>query len=135
MTALSSQHLDRPASDVPLPALLNKLRFLSASCRAAARLDLSEACAMLAPDRETAAEAYAMALMRTLSQALGHRPVIRAPGAEPSFDELWLMRLIERAHACDDDSISFLIMRRIPPNTRHTFLPIINGLARNLPEL
>lgn len=136
MPAIAPRH--RPDCDAPvspLPAHLNKLRVLAASCRAQARLDLFRACDMLARDDHMAAEAYASALMRTLGQALGRRPAIRTPGSPPSFDESWLMRLIERAHARDDDSLAFLILRRIPAAHRHSFLHLINGLARRLDVL
>lgn len=124
-----------PAVAPPLPALLNKLRFLAMSCRCSARLDLFRACEMLGDDAQNAADSYALALMRTLPQALGTRPVIRAPDADPSFDELWLMRMIERATAGDNDSLTFLINSRVHTTHRHAFAPLIKGLSRNLPRI
>lgn len=116
-----------------MPDLLNRLRFLALSCRSSARLDLFRVCSQLDDRIPNAGEIYAEALMRTLGQALDQRPAIRAPGADPSFDELWLMCLIERRIAQDESSIFFLLNRRIAPDRQRAFLTLINGLARNLP--
>lgn len=124
-----------PSPSLPLPELLNKLRFLALDCRCNARLDLHKACDLLDPNDQNAAEAYATALIRTFGQALGRSPSIRLPGSEPSFDESWLIRLIDRAQHNDDDSLSFLLLRHIQEGRRHAFLHLINGLAKRLPDL
>lgn len=102
------------------------------SCRSGARLDLFQACRMLAPDPKVAAEAYGTALVRTLPHALDRGVHLRRPGAEPNFDETWLMHVIERSKLRDDDSLSFLILSRVPEGRRHAFLHLVNGLARSL---
>lgn len=117
------------AISAPLTELLNALRLHAMSCRSSARLDLFQACKMLAPDPSVAGDAYSVALVRTLPHALDRAVHLRRPGAEPNFDELWLMRVIERAKIRDDDSLSFLIFSRVPDGRRHAFLHLINGLA------
>jgi hypothetical protein len=124
------------APDIALDSALNKLRFLAASCRASARVDLFRACAVLSDDRHAAAQAGAVAVLRTLAQALETNPVILAPGSSArSFDETWLLRLIDRSQAQDNPSLAFLIMRRVPMAKRHAFLHLINGLAKNIDAL
>lgn len=131
MPALESSFSYQPdtAPALPLTELLNALRFHAMSCRSSARLDLFQACKMLAPDPSVAVEAYGVALVRTLPDALGRSVHLRCPGAEPNFDEIWLMRVIERSKSRDDDSLSFLIMSRVPEGRRHAFLYLVNGLA------
>ncbi|PIE10857.1 MAG: hypothetical protein CSA72_07240 [Rhodobacterales bacterium] len=121
-------------AEAPLPEVLTALRFHAMACRSSARLDLFEACQVLAPDPKIAADAYGIALVRTLPHALNRGVHLRRPGAEPNFDEIWLMRVIERSKHQDDDSLSFLIMSRVPDGRRHAFLHLVNGLARTLRE-
>ncbi|WP_208353858.1 hypothetical protein [Pseudaestuariivita rosea] len=111
--------------------ILNHLRFVAAKCRVAARTDLFQACAMLSVDKQTARDTHAHVLMRCLAQAIGKRPVLHAPGtAEVSFDESWLMRLIETAAGQDDDSFQFLLRSRVPAHARRN----VAGLVRSISE-
>lgn len=94
---------------------LNYLRVIALKCRSAAHQDLSEACAMLAVNRDQARLASAEVLIRCLSQAIDERPVFFRPGTiELSFDEAWLARLMESVQANDHDSFQFLIRSRVP---------------------
>ncbi|MEL6646095.1 MAG: hypothetical protein AAFQ05_00090 [Pseudomonadota bacterium] len=108
--------------------LLNRLRFLSARCRSAARLDLFKACALLSDPPEKAGEGFATALVRTLGQALDHPPVFFAPGRKDrSFDEDWLLRVIERTASGDSESVAFLLRRRVANHHTHALAFLISG--------
>ena len=109
---------------------LELLRAQAARCRTAAHIDLHRACSLLTLDRERAPVVFARALLRTLGQALGKRLVIHRPGsAEVSFDESWLIRLIERLECGDTDSFTFLLSRRIPHENRRSVAFLLHGLV------
>jgi len=113
----------------PQEQRLDALRRQAARCRTAERLDLFQACSLLSPDRRRAPEVYARALLRTLGQALGRRPVIHGPGAvQRSFDELWLLQMIARLECGDTDSFTFLVSRRVPHAYRRSVAFLIHGL-------
>jgi len=78
MTAASPAFLPRTEDLPPRPApvdhaTLNRLRFLAMSCRAARRMEMTEACALLSLNRSTQVRVYAETLIRSLTQALGYR--------------------------------------------------------------
>lgn len=111
-------------------ARLEVLRTQAARCRTAAHLDLHRACNLLTLDRDRAPVVFARALLRTLGQALGKRLVIHRPGsAEVSFDERWLLRVIERLESGDTDSFTFLLSRRIPHEYRRSVAFLVHGLV------
>lgn len=117
-------------SPVHMRNLLNHLRTVALACRAAARTDLFEACATLSTDRKVAKSAYAEVLMKCLSQALGATPIMFRPGVtEISFDEAWLLRLVETAQTGDEDSFSFLLRSRVPGHARRNVAGLINAVA------
>lgn len=96
-------------------------------------VNLDEICELLQLDRHTAARTYANALVMTLTEALGAVPDIRGPGTvDLSFDEAWLMRLVERAQAHDDESVAFLISSRVPLRHRPAIIFLVEGLAMRL---
>ena len=110
-------------------ARLELLRTQAARCRTAAHLDLHRACNLLTLDTDRAPILFARALLRTLGQALGKRPIIHRPGAtEVSFDESWLLRLIDRLEDGDMDSVTFLLSRRIPHEYRRSVAFLLHGL-------
>ena len=98
----------------PVPPVIALLRVLAPACRAKARLDLFQACAMLSGDRNQAAQGFADALLRTLEQGLGRVPVLhRAGSVEMSFDECWLAALFAADARGDVDSFTFLTRARL----------------------
>lgn len=127
------------ARTAPVPTALpqiNHLRLVAMRCRSSARIDLFEACALLAHERETAALAFAEALLRGLRQALGRTPVFHAPGTtELSFDEAWLMRCLDRARAGDIDSLTFLLRRQVRPEAARSLGFLITNMAERLDTL
>ncbi|MEM6618239.1 MAG: hypothetical protein AAF631_02940 [Pseudomonadota bacterium] len=112
--------------DVDQWAVLNRLRFHAVTCRAAARLDIFEACRTIDP---AASEAHMVALVRVLGQALDGRPIFYKPGTtEFSFDERWLMAVFDASCRNDRASLSFLVCRRIRKPKRRAFLSLMDGL-------
>lgn len=119
--------------DVQLTATLNRLRLLSLRCRAARRIDVFLACALLAMDRVEAAQAFAEALLRALPQATGKPLNFLFPGArERSFDESWLLRLVETVRQGDGDSTTFLIASQVRKPYRRQIAYLAKGLAEGL---
>lgn len=100
-------------------AALTMLRVLMRQCRAKARLEPFEACALLQNAPHEGAQPYADALLRVLAQGLAHGPVIHRAGAqECSFDESWLLALMEAISRDDRASTSFLLRARLPMHLR-----------------
>jgi hypothetical protein len=127
--ALRTPELD----PVAIPSGIAMLRVLAPACRAKARLDLFQACAMLSLDRNQAAQAYAEALVRTLAQGLGRLPVLhRAGSPEMSFDEAWLAALFAARERGDDDSFTFLIRRRLACGHERHIGFLVAALAERL---
>ncbi|MFQ6551702.1 hypothetical protein AAD018_005065 [Aestuariibius insulae] len=120
MVALSKQQIDwswpdAVPSDRSADAFLNHVRFVALGCRAKARTDLFEACALLSLDRHSSFRAHAEALILCLSDALGQRAILFRPGTrEHSFDEAWLLRLAAALAQSDEDSAAFLLRSRLP---------------------
>lgn len=100
--------------------------------RRAARLDIFKACAVLSLREDPTAEDYAEAFARTLEQALGRSPQVRSRTESRSFDEMWLLRLIERSLAYDAESVAFLISSRVEGRKRESVAFLVNGLAASL---
>lgn len=121
------------AFEADLRTGLNRLRLLSLRCRAARRIDVFSACALLSLDRDEAAHAYATAFLRALPQALDRAPVFHAPGAaEISFDEAWILRLLQAIRTRQGDSIAFLIASRVRPCHRRQIAFLAKGLSEGL---
>jgi hypothetical protein len=117
----------------PVPPELRRIRRAAARARASARLELFGACAMLSADRDVAGRAYLDTLLRTLAQGLGRAPVIFCETCpQTSFDEQWLLALLD-SHARDDrDSFAFLLCSRLPHTARRHVGFLIGGMARSL---
>jgi hypothetical protein len=118
-----------------IPHELALLRVLAPSCRAKARIDLFQACAMLSNNRAQAAQAYADALLRTLEQGLGRAPVLyRAGSPEISFDEQWLAALFAADARDDQDSFTFLTRARLKRIAVRQIAFLIRSLAQKLQQ-
>lgn len=114
-------------------AFLNHLRFVALECRAKARTDLFEACALLSLDKSASLRAHAEALVRSLPQALSKRAILFRPGVrERSFDEAWLVRLAEALHRGDDASARFLLHSRVRSEHRRHIRFLIGRIAEHL---
>lgn len=95
-------------------AFLNHIRFTALGCRAKAKADLFEACALLTVNKTQSFKAHAEALMSCLDDALAKRSTFFRPGTqERSFDESWLLQLAAAISRADEASIAFLLNSRI----------------------
>ena len=99
----------------------------------APRVDPFRYCALIeaAPDR--AAGAYADGLLHVLPRALGRPLLVRRPGAAgPSFDEAWIVGLVEAVRRDDAASAGFALASRVPKPFRRPLAFLFHGLARRL---
>jgi hypothetical protein len=125
-----------PRPTTPLvPPVVKKLRFVARTCRAKARLDVFQACAMLSAHPQAAAEAYADALLRALTAGFRRPPVIyETTATEMSFDEQWLAATICAAAREDEDSLRFLLASRLPHHMRRQIGWLAAQLALRLEQ-
>ena len=114
-------------------SIISLLRMSALRCRAAARADLFEACALLTLDPQAAKLAYADVLVKTLREVLGKQPVFFRPRvAALSFDESWILSLI-RAHArSDQPSFRFLIDARVSHHSRRSIAFLVTRLSEGI---
>ena len=120
-------------SAVPNDPALAMLRLLMRTCRAKARLPVFEACAMLHSAPSQSAQVYADALLRVLSQGLSAPPVVHALSAsERSFDENWLMALLQAVRQEDHASATFLLRSRLPQHYRRSVGWLATQLVKRL---
>ncbi|SOH94827.1 hypothetical protein SAMN06273572_105253 [Monaibacterium marinum] len=130
---LSAQPAVTPAhieADYALPLL----RITALQCRAGRRTELWQACRVLSPHGPV--EPFAQILVATLSEALGREPVFYAPRTlQRSFDESWLLRLLERRMAGDTASVEHLIRARVQAQSQRYFRMLICGLADRISAL
>jgi hypothetical protein len=105
------------------PTELTLLRLGALECRAAARLELAGACRALDPAARPGELAAVIA--RALPQVLRQRPRILAPGApDRTFDEAWLLAVLEAVRRGDRVSERFLLSRRCHPH-RAAYLALL----------
>ncbi|MEL6643749.1 MAG: hypothetical protein AAFQ79_07435 [Pseudomonadota bacterium] len=119
-----------PERDGASLALLTQVRLAALECRAAARTDLFEACALLSNDRTVARSAHADALMKCLPQATGKPLRILRPGeAEVTFDEAWILALTGSLARSDSDSFAFLLRSRVAPWARRNIGFLLSSIT------
>ncbi|WP_142079434.1 hypothetical protein [Roseinatronobacter monicus] len=107
------------AVPAPLERELVLLRVLMRKCRAKARVEVFETCALLLHAPKEGAQDYADALLRVLVSGLPTGPVIHAITAqERSFDEKWLLALFAAIQRKDQSSVAFLLRTRLPLHMR-----------------
>lgn len=112
---------------------LDVLRRQAAGARHRPRLDPFRACDCLVADPLAEDRAFAQALLRTLPEAFGRRPVFHRPDAAGlSFDERWLLRAIDRVRVGDRSSLAFLVRSRVAAPYRGAVTFLIDGLAAQL---
>lgn len=120
------------APPVPRRDVIDELREASWRCQAQPRIGLFEACAMLSRDCTRSRMTFRDALLRTLAEGLDRRAVFYRPHASDlSFDERWLMALIDAVVHDDHHSLAFLTASRLKPHTRRQILFLVSGLVRN----
>ena len=114
-------------------ATLDFLRTSYQTCRTKPRHDLFEACDLLTFDRRVATTTYAEAILRTLPQTLGRRPMILRPGdIVVTFDESWLLALLRACGTGNRDNMTFLANSRVKALYRPNLLFLMSSLSRLL---
>lgn len=107
--------------------LLAQLRFVACTCRAGARVNPS--CDCTAPG--AGMKQCLGALVAIAPHATGRHLTFYRPGeAEVSFDESWVLALVEAAARGDGDSLRFLVIRHVARASRAR----IALLARRIAE-
>ncbi|SDW28960.1 hypothetical protein [Roseicitreum antarcticum] len=133
---LTNSRLNHDTIDAPRhsqPAALALLRVLMRQCRAKARVEPFEACALLHHSPDQGAQAYADALLRVLSTALPNGLRIHAVYApERSFDENWLLALTEAVARDDASSATFLLRSRLPVHLRRNVGWLVSQLVTRI---
>lgn len=122
-----------PRRPQPWEPALDALRAVAARSRLDPRSDIEATCQLLRSDPEQAAEAYARALFRTVAHATGrplrfHRPRVAAV----TFDEAWVMRLLDSLRMGDLDSALFCIGSQIPRERQALVRFLAGRLAERL---
>jgi hypothetical protein len=117
-----------PVTDLPAGGtLLDRVRMAARRARAGRQVTLREATRGLACPG--VASGAAEALVRTLGEVLGRRPVFHGPGAPlASFDEAWLIACHDAQRRHDADSLAFLVRSRVAPPNRRAFLDLLRVL-------
>ena len=114
-------------------ATLDFLRTSYQTCRTKPRHDIFAACDLLTCDRHVATTTYAEAILRTLPQTLGRRPMILRPGdLVVTFDESWLLALLHACGSENRDNIAFLANSRVKPLYRPNLQYLMTRLAKLL---
>ncbi len=142
MSATAIAHLPSAECEAPPPlatpnhwlAALPMLRLAGLRCRAHRRIDPWQACRFLSPGTDL--DAYVDGVLLLLEDGLGRRPVFHAPAARDcSFDESWLLRLLERQMDGDGASVEMLLRSRIRPAELRRMRFLLRGLAERLAAL
>lgn len=117
-TAFETPDFQPCAAPAPEKTLI-LLRILMRTCRAKARIEVFQTCALLLNAPKQGAQDYADALLRVLSTALPAGPVIHSVTTpDRSFDERWLLSLFDAILRQDHASASFLLRSRLPVHYR-----------------
>ncbi|WP_069298303.1 hypothetical protein [Neptunicoccus sediminis] len=107
---------------------LNRLRLSAMRCRASARVDVSAACNLLCVDEAQSSLRFEEALLRSLHQGLGRKPRFYGVGeTEESFDEQWLLQVLDAAEQGDMASVEFLVRSRIAKTMQRSIRFLIRG--------
>ncbi len=95
--------------------------------------DPHRTCELLTLDRHTTLRTYSTALGLSLQPALGAPPLLGHVGAaELTFDEAWLLRLLDRSRHVDAESVAFLISSRVTYRLRAAIAFLTEGVVSRL---
>jgi hypothetical protein len=108
---------------------LERARACALEVRAYPRLDILRACQLISLDIDLLSSEMLEIFIRSLPQAFGRQIIIHRPGAEQlSWDEKWLLSIIEAVSRADYDSVHFLIESVVKQKHRREFLTIAHEL-------
>ena len=108
---------------------LERVRACSKEVRAYPRLDMFKACQLISMDIELLSSEVLEILVRSLPQAFGRHLTIHPPGTlHISWDEKWLLSLVNSVSISDFDSVKFLVKSVVKKNHRRDFFTIASEL-------
>lgn len=88
---------------------------------------------LLVKPNASLARTHALALVAGLLRGMYRKPQFQAQGAtEQSFDENWVLRLVERASQNDGASVAFLLGRRVAEPAQKTVGVLLAALVAQL---
>ena len=97
--------------------------------RAYPRLDILKACQLISLDIDLLSSEMLEIFIRSLPEAFGRQVVIHNPRTKQlSWDEKWLLSMIEAVSRADYDSVHFLIRSAVKQKHRREFLTIAHEL-------
>ena len=109
--------------------LLERARACALEVRAYPRLDILKACQLISLDIDLLSSEMLEIFIRSLPEAFGRQIVIHHPGTKQlSWDEKWLLSMIEAVSRADYDSVQFLICSAVKQKHRSEFLIIAHQL-------
>jgi hypothetical protein len=108
---------------------LERVRACAKEVRAYPRLDMFKACQLISMDIELLSSEVLEILVRSLPQAFGRHLAIQPPGTlQVSWDEKWLLSLVNSVSISDYDSVKFLVKSVVKKNHRRDFFTIASEL-------
>ena len=108
---------------------LERVRACAKEVRAYPRLDMFKACQLISMDIELLSSEVLEILVRSLPQAFGRHLAIQLPGTlHISWDEKWLLSLVNSVSISDYDSVKFLVKSVVKKNHRRDFFIIASEL-------
>ncbi|MEM9735871.1 MAG: hypothetical protein AAF908_04630 [Pseudomonadota bacterium] len=109
---------------------LDRIRHCAMTCRLAPRGDENALCDLMRTGAVGGREAHLKALLRLLPIALDRRTVFHRPGtADVTFDEAWLMRLLESVRSGEPHNLIFGLASRLPRHFHGPILFLATGAA------
>jgi hypothetical protein len=108
---------------------LERVRACAKEVRAYPRLDMFKACQLISMDIELLSSEVLEILVRSLPQAFGRQLTIHPPGTlHISWDEKWLLSLVNSVSISDFDSVKFLVKSVVKKNHHRDFFTIASEL-------
>ncbi|MEL7176745.1 MAG: hypothetical protein AAGK28_09510 [Pseudomonadota bacterium] len=134
LTQVETIPAERSPRSLPLDAETQRrlvpLRQLMRKARSASRVDGYRICAAVGCGIAQQRETLSTTLVQVLGDAWGQAPVVYEPSAKTaSFDEVWLLSVVDAQNAGNADSVAFLLTSRIPRHSHRMVLSLIAQLA------
>ena len=113
----------------PEAILLERARACALEVRAFPRLDMFKACQLISCEIELLSSEMLELFIRSLPQAFGRQSIFHLPGTgRLSWDEKWLLSIVNAVSRADYDSVHFLIQSVVRKKHRREFTKIASEL-------
>ncbi|MEL6775511.1 MAG: hypothetical protein AAFS07_14060 [Pseudomonadota bacterium] len=138
-TPVSADGVARASLDAVLTSddwrLLAMLRERAVMARVSPRVEPFHFCALIEANPAAAVEGFADAVMHVLPQAMGRPVLFRRPGPQgPSFDEIWVLGVLDACVRGDETSLRFALNARCSLALRRPLAFVFKGLAARLDQ-